>query len=179
MGLNWLKSIHHSDSLTVNQPVSAGTPARADAYKVHWEQLTGIVGQEGSGITFTTNSDDVVVPTHPETTELSSIQNAGCWNLNDIGLLTILTNDRLAVFPATNEDLINWSTRLGAWTQSQVGVFWRAYLEGEHSSTSWKELIFQLIGCIDFCNNIIYIILILSFMFAFCLKIIWLMSYLS
>lgn len=93
--------MHYFNSLTVNQPVSAGTPARADAHKVDWEQLTSIVGQEGSGITFTANCDDVVVPTHPETAELASIQNARCWHLDDIGLLAILTNDGLAVLPAT------------------------------------------------------------------------------
>lgn len=93
--------MHYFNSLTVNQPVAAGTPARADAYKVHGEQLTGIVGQEGSSITFTANCDDIVVPTHPETAELACIQNARCWHLDDIGLLAILTNHRLAVLPAT------------------------------------------------------------------------------
>jgi len=139
--------------LTIQQPGSAGTPSRADAHEVHREQASGIVGEKGGGVSFTTHGDDVVVPAHPEATELSGVQDARSGHLGHLGLLAILADHRLGVLPSSQEDLEDGAVLLGSGCEGQMGILGRTHLEGEHSSAGREELVLQLIGGVDFCKK--------------------------
>lgn len=94
-------------AFTFNLPGAGRTPSCAHSDKGNREWFGIRPRQEGDGFAFPSRRDNATVPTHPETTEFTAVQNVRGFDFNFVGLGSVPPDHTLCVAPTSKEDLAN------------------------------------------------------------------------
>lgn len=104
--------------------------------------------EEGGRLILTSNGDNALSEANPEAAVFSTMQNLRCMGLSNFRLRFVVTNDRLRVSPAADENFNHWETFVRLAGQNQMGIVWCTNSE-LHKTAEWEELVFEAIGSIN------------------------------
>lgn len=108
--------------LTFDFPSASGAPAGADSHEVHRERFRVGPGDERNCLPLATGRHDAAVPTHPETTEFASVEDAGCFDFNLVWFGSVPPDYALGVAPTTDDNLEKKSCHKSALFETTTNI---------------------------------------------------------
>lgn len=92
-------------NITFNFPWACSSPTSADSDKGDWEGFRVFPGDERNGFTFSSSWYDAVVPSDPESTEFSTVEDFWGVNFYHFWFRSVSSNYAFRVAPASDENL--------------------------------------------------------------------------
>lgn len=131
---------------TVNDPLARCSPSGAHAKVIDVKWLWNAPRQKGRGLALIAHRDHVVGDAHPKGTELVGIQNVRRLAFVHIGLLLIVSDDRLGVSPAAEKHFDHGVRFVALATQNQVGIVRGANFEVHNAIGECEVLVPEVIA---------------------------------